>query len=197
MRPWLQDPDGDGTYTWSTDQIPAGNYEFKVAHGLSWDENYGDGGAPNGANVAVPVPSDGTRRHHLATSWPPTQITRRRPRGAGSAPDLTKAKARLGRPRPRRLAGRVGARGHRPGDLPRGGCTGRPTGGLAVDAEAVTGGSTANLSRDAAGLPAAVVAAHPRAQGLPGPAAVAEHRPAGRVSCAVRWPWGCTTPSAG
>ena len=44
MRPWLQDPDGDGTYTWSSDQIPAGTYEFKVAHGLTWDENYGDGG---------------------------------------------------------------------------------------------------------------------------------------------------------
>ena len=37
MRPWLQDPDGDGTYTWSSDQMPAGTYEFKVAHGLSWD----------------------------------------------------------------------------------------------------------------------------------------------------------------
>ena len=44
MRPWLQDPDGDGTYTWSSDQIPAGTYEFKVAHGLNWDESYGDGG---------------------------------------------------------------------------------------------------------------------------------------------------------
>ena len=46
MRSWLQDPDGDGTYTFTTDQIPAGNYEFKVAHGLGWDENYGAGGAP-------------------------------------------------------------------------------------------------------------------------------------------------------
>ncbi|MGC1207425.1 MAG: alpha-amylase family glycosyl hydrolase [Ornithinimicrobium sp.] len=25
MRPWLQDPDGDGIYAWSTTQIPAGN----------------------------------------------------------------------------------------------------------------------------------------------------------------------------
>ena len=44
MRPWLQDPDGDGIYTWSGTKIPAGNYEFKVAHGLGWDENYGAGG---------------------------------------------------------------------------------------------------------------------------------------------------------
>ena len=53
MRPWLQDPDGDGTYTWSTDQIPAGSYEFKVAHGLTWDQNYGDGGN-NGGTCPCP-----------------------------------------------------------------------------------------------------------------------------------------------
>ena len=33
MRPWLQDPDGDGTYTWSG-VLPAGSYEYKIAHGL-------------------------------------------------------------------------------------------------------------------------------------------------------------------
>ena len=44
MRPWLQDPDGDGIWTWSTTEIPAGSYEVKVTHGLSWDENYGAGG---------------------------------------------------------------------------------------------------------------------------------------------------------
>ncbi|WP_199424661.1 pullulanase-type alpha-1,6-glucosidase [Actinotalea solisilvae] len=47
----LQDKEGDGTYTWTTDRIPAGSYELKVAHGLSWDENYGVGGAPGGANI--------------------------------------------------------------------------------------------------------------------------------------------------
>ena len=57
MRPWLQDPDGDGTYTWSTDQIPAGSYEFKVAHGLSWDENYGRRRAER--NVACRCPRTG------------------------------------------------------------------------------------------------------------------------------------------
>ena len=35
MRGWLQDPDGDGTYTATTTALPAGNYETKVAHGLS------------------------------------------------------------------------------------------------------------------------------------------------------------------
>lgn len=55
LRTWLQDPDGDGTYTFTTDQLPAGQYEAKVAHGLSWDENYGAGGAPGGANIPFTV----------------------------------------------------------------------------------------------------------------------------------------------
>ncbi len=59
MRMWLQDKDGDGIYSIATTQIPAGDYEFKVAVGLSWDVNYGDGGAPGGANIAVSVPQDG------------------------------------------------------------------------------------------------------------------------------------------
>ncbi len=33
MQPWLQDPDGDGTFVWRSDQIPAGAYEVKVAQG--------------------------------------------------------------------------------------------------------------------------------------------------------------------
>jgi hypothetical protein len=57
MRPWLQDPDGDGTYTWVTTLIPAGTYEYKVAYGLSFTENYGAGGVPNGANYSITVPA--------------------------------------------------------------------------------------------------------------------------------------------
>jgi hypothetical protein len=56
MRSWLQDPDGDGTYTLSTTQIPAGSYETKVAIDRSWDVNYGAGGVPNGANIPFTVP---------------------------------------------------------------------------------------------------------------------------------------------
>src|SRR6185436_8583688 len=40
LRSWLQDPDGDGIYTFSTSKLPAGNYETKVAINESWDENY-------------------------------------------------------------------------------------------------------------------------------------------------------------
>lgn len=48
----MQDGDKDGVLTFATSSIPSGNYEVKVAHGLSWDENYGVGGAPGGANYA-------------------------------------------------------------------------------------------------------------------------------------------------
>ncbi len=61
MRMWLQDPDGDGVYSIATTKIPAGTWEFKVAVGLSWDENYGEGGVPDEANITVTVPADGAK----------------------------------------------------------------------------------------------------------------------------------------
>jgi pullulanase len=60
LRSWLQDPDGDGTYIFQTDAIPAGSYEAKVAVGGSWAENYGEAGAFDGANIGFSVPEDGT-----------------------------------------------------------------------------------------------------------------------------------------
>lgn len=59
LRSWLQDSNGDGIYSFQTRDIPAGDYEVKVAHNENWDENYGAGGARNGANIAFNVPSDG------------------------------------------------------------------------------------------------------------------------------------------
>ena len=58
LRTWLQDPDGDGSYAFSTTALPAGNYEVKVAHNESWDENYGVGGVRNGPNYAFTVFAD-------------------------------------------------------------------------------------------------------------------------------------------
>ncbi len=55
LATWLKDPDGDGTYIWSTHDLAAGAYEAKVAHGLSWAENYGVGGKPDGANYSFSV----------------------------------------------------------------------------------------------------------------------------------------------
>jgi pullulanase-type alpha-1,6-glucosidase len=54
LRSWLQDPDGDGFLTMSV-YLPAGSYEAKVAHDEDWAENYGDGGAPGGANIPFTV----------------------------------------------------------------------------------------------------------------------------------------------
>ena len=48
LRSWLEDPDGDGIYTFTTTAIPQGSYEFKAAINEGWDENYGQGGAPGG-----------------------------------------------------------------------------------------------------------------------------------------------------
>ncbi|WP_448002603.1 pullulanase-type alpha-1,6-glucosidase [Agromyces bauzanensis] len=65
----MQDGDKDGVFTFATSSIPGGNYEVKVAHGLSWDENYGVGGAPGGANYAFTA-TDGKLvefRYTLAT----------------------------------------------------------------------------------------------------------------------------------
>ncbi|HYH93378.1 MAG TPA: alpha-amylase family glycosyl hydrolase, partial [Candidatus Saccharimonadales bacterium] len=59
LRSWLQDPDGDGRYTFETTDLPAGQYEGKVAINESWDENYGQGGTPGGDNLAFTVPNDG------------------------------------------------------------------------------------------------------------------------------------------
>jgi pullulanase-type alpha-1,6-glucosidase len=162
MRPWLQDPDGDGTYTFSTDRIPAGNYEVKAAHGLTWDENYGAGGARGGDNIAFSVPSDGvvtTFSYVLATHVLTVKTSR-----AGAAPDLKQAKAFVVGPDlvawpaasvpsgidPATLAWRLHW---------------SATGGLGIDAEAVTGGAVATLTRDPAGLPASLVSAHPELTG--------------------------------
>ena len=54
----MSDTDGDGTYTFVTDQIPAGSYEFKIATNESWNNpNYGVGGGSD--NVTFSVPSSG------------------------------------------------------------------------------------------------------------------------------------------
>jgi pullulanase len=55
LRSWLQDPDGDGTYGFSTTAIPAGDYEAKVALDEKWDLNYGAGGVQDGPNIPFTV----------------------------------------------------------------------------------------------------------------------------------------------
>ena len=84
LRSWLQDVDGDGTYTFSTDQIPAGSYEAKVALNESWDVNYGQGGVQGGANIPFTVPAGGTVEFSFDSATNVLTIT---VQGGGSGPD--------------------------------------------------------------------------------------------------------------
>lgn len=54
LRSWLQDPDGDGTATFTT-HLPPGDYETKVALDRSWTINYGLNGEPNGDDIPFTV----------------------------------------------------------------------------------------------------------------------------------------------
>ena len=60
LRSWLQDLDGDGTYNFSTTDVPSGSYEAKVSINESWDENYGADGVPNGPNIPFTVGANET-----------------------------------------------------------------------------------------------------------------------------------------
>lgn len=90
LRSWLEDPDGDGIYSFSTKSLPAGNYEAKVAINESWDENYGQGGVPNGPNIPFTVPAPCTEMFFIydATTHILTITTEGAPRG-----NLSKAQA--------------------------------------------------------------------------------------------------------
>jgi glucan 1,4-alpha-glucosidase len=64
LQSWLEDPNGDGVYTFTTTALLQGSYEAKVAINESWDVNYGQGGAPGGGNIPFTVPAD-----HVATTF--------------------------------------------------------------------------------------------------------------------------------
>src|SRR5215208_6234706 len=61
LRSWLQDADGDGTYTFETTSIPPGDYFAKAALNESWDVNYGQGGVQNGADISFSVPANNAK----------------------------------------------------------------------------------------------------------------------------------------
>ncbi|MGH3756871.1 pullulanase-type alpha-1,6-glucosidase [Actinophytocola sp.] len=151
MRSWLQDPDADSVYTYSTTAIPAGQYEVKAAHGLSWAENYGAGGARDGANIGFTVAEDGDR-----TSFSYEAATHVLTVSAGNAaPDLRAQRAQWLR------------RDVIAFDLPddAGGWTFRlhhaPEGGLETTGDGVTGGASLPLTLDPAGLPEELAERYP------------------------------------
>jgi pullulanase-type alpha-1,6-glucosidase len=128
-----------------TFDVPAGNYEYKVALNGSWDENYGAGGAAGGANIALTAPGG------------PVTFT------YDHASHVIRDDA------PRALGSERGAHWLRAGVIawqpPPGAASYRlyhaPEGGLAVVDGAVTGGASEPLTLDPAGLPADVRAQFP------------------------------------
>jgi pullulanase-type alpha-1,6-glucosidase len=65
LRTLLTDVDGDGIYSFSTNALPAGRYEVKVAYAESWGENYGEGGRRDGPNMIFRVADDGNSVNFL------------------------------------------------------------------------------------------------------------------------------------
>ncbi|WP_114558324.1 pullulanase-type alpha-1,6-glucosidase [Desertihabitans aurantiacus] len=158
MRPWLQDPDGDGTYTWSSTEVPAGSHELKVAHGLGWDESYG---TPDGGNVTLTVPADGlvtTISYVLATH----QITVSTA-APGSAPDLGQQRASW--VRDDLLAWPSDALGDLPVELLDWRLHSAPEGGAGIDAETLSGTRSVPLTRLPDGLPEDVLEDFPHLEG--------------------------------
>ena len=158
----LTDPDGDAVYTRTVFGLPAGGYRAKVTHGLSWNENYGAGGVPGGADIDFAVPA----------GW-----------GAAARTDfrydlgthlLTVSSRRV--PNTADLAERSGhwlRRDVVAWDLPVEAVTEGWTvrmhtaadGGLQVDGGRVVGGSALLLDVDDAGLPADIVSRWPHLAG--------------------------------
>ncbi len=156
MQPWLQDPDGDRTYTWATASLPKGTYEFKIAHDLSWDTSYGAGGSTTGANLSVTVPEDGlvvrvsyNLDTHVASAVAKAPTTApdlgATPKGVWVSPGLIAYPTRALPSDPAWLEFRLHW---------------GPAGSLAVDAEDI-GGDSSVLRYDPRGLPASVVAGLP------------------------------------
>ena len=150
LRPWLQDPDGDGIYTFSTARIPAGSYEAKVAVGLSFDTVYGAGGESPGANIGYTVPANAVVTFSYNSTTHLLTVTSK----SSTQADLTRSKAQwLDR---NRIAWDLPATA----DQYHYRLHYAAAGGLGIDASAVTGGSSVALTW-APSLPAALDAAHP------------------------------------
>jgi hypothetical protein len=73
LRSWLQDPDGDGVYEFSTDAIPGGSYEFKVALDESWTTSYPAANVPFTSNTGdtVTISYDAATNDVSVTVTPP------------------------------------------------------------------------------------------------------------------------------
>lgn len=143
LRSWLKDSDGDGIYSFTTRNLPAGTYETKVAINESWNENYGENGVPNGANISFTVPASCAEVffQYNAVTHVLTVSAEGAPRG-----DLSKARA-VWVSRDTIAWNAAGANNDSTAKLHY-----AAAGGLALTANGVTGGNTLDLTRDANGL---------------------------------------------
>ena len=66
-----------GLFVYTFQDVPAANYEYKIAINGSWDENYGAGGVRDGSNYAVTVPEqmDVTVYYNHTTHLSVTSVT--------------------------------------------------------------------------------------------------------------------------
>ena len=155
MRSWLQDPDGDGVWTLVTTQLPAGSYEAKAAQDLTWDVNWGAGGVPGGDNIPFVVGEGQGALFSFDEATKVLTVSAFDVEEPDSGPDLSTADAVL--LQPDLVAW----------DLPaeRTGWTYRlyvgPEGAFALDAEAITGGTSFPLELSPDGLTAELVDQYP------------------------------------
>ncbi len=86
----LPDAGSPGVFR-ATFDVPAGGYEYKVALNGLWDENYGAGGSPGGANIALHSVGDPITftydhaTHVIADDTPKKPAASRAPIGCGAA----------------------------------------------------------------------------------------------------------------
>jgi pullulanase-type alpha-1,6-glucosidase len=159
LRSWLQDPDGDGIFSFSA-RLPAGDYETKVALNETWDVNFGAGGVQNGSNIPFSVPPSDQPRgaevfffydaasHILTVALGDVKGDLRRARAHWLDADTLAWNP---------AAFPAGARARLHAD---------PDAGLALAPDGVRGGLAFDLVEEPAGLPSELQASYPHLAGL-------------------------------
>ena len=159
LRSWLQDPDGDGVWTFRTTQVPAGSYELKATQDQSWAVNWGAGGVPDGPNVAFSVEAgQGVQISFDEQSKELTVSSFAAGGGGQSAPTVDLTQQRAHWLTPRLIAWDLPAS---VGDQWRFRLHGASDGPLVPDAESIDGGRSVALERIAGSLPPDLAAAYP------------------------------------
>jgi pullulanase-type alpha-1,6-glucosidase len=152
LKSWLEDPNGDGIYTFLTTAIPPGSYQVKAAVGLSWTINYGAGGQLNGPSIPfiVRAAGDPVKFSFDSTSHVLSVLT-----GAAATVDIKTPTAYWLSTRyiGWNLGSSAASRTYR--------LYSAPNGGLGVTDTGLTGGTAFPLIFDPAGLPADVKARFP------------------------------------